>query len=94
MIEGGFSDAALWNRSSVDLRSSEIIAQILDRGCLDDWRQLYKLCAQDRALRQRVADCVFSVPLAYGHFWLAALTSLGEDVRIDGRLPKYEDFGT
>jgi len=29
---------ALWNRSHLDLRSDEILAQILDRGSMDDWR--------------------------------------------------------
>ena len=29
---------ALWNRTHLDLRSDEILAQILDRGSMDDWR--------------------------------------------------------
>jgi len=37
---------------------------------------------------------VLTVPLAYGHFWLAALAGLGVDVRIDRRLPAYDSHGT
>ncbi len=31
------------NRSSLDLTRDEILAQILDRGRMDDWRALYAL---------------------------------------------------
>lgn len=44
---------ALWNRSHLDLRSDEILAQILDRGTLEDWRALYELARTDPALRTR-----------------------------------------
>ncbi|MEW6754917.1 MAG: hypothetical protein AB1505_28630 [Candidatus Latescibacterota bacterium] len=94
MSDQGFSAAALWNRTHVDLRSREIIAQILDRGSLDDWRHLYRLCARDAELRQRVTAVVLTVPLAHGHFWLAALAGLGVDVQVDRRLPAYDSYGT
>ena len=45
---------ALWNRHRLDLRSDEALAQILDRGDLDDWREIYRLAAEDAALRRRI----------------------------------------
>lgn len=69
-----------WNRSRLDLASSEVLAQVLDRGDLPAWRQLYALAAEDPALRQRMLDVVRRVPLPYPSFWLAALASLGEPV--------------
>lgn len=74
------SSIALWNRSHLDLRSEEIIAQILDRGEPRDWRELYRLARLDPELRARIHRVVLRVPLAYGHFWLAALAALGERV--------------
>ena len=40
---------ALWNRSALDLRSDEILAQILERGDLASWRVLYAQARSDRA---------------------------------------------
>ena len=37
-----------WNRSRLDLRSDEVLAQILDRGDLAAWKELYALAAEDR----------------------------------------------
>ncbi len=74
------SSRALWNRAYLDLRSEETIAQILDRGELSDWRELYRLARGDSALRERMHRVVRRVPLAYGHFWLAALANIGEAV--------------
>lgn len=82
---------ALWNRGHLDLRSDETIAQLLDRGELDGWRELYRIARQDADLRRRIAKVVERVPLAYGHFWLAALCSLGEPVEMDRELPRAED---
>lgn len=79
---------ALWNRSELDLRSLETLAQILDRGELQAWRELAELCLEDGALRARVRRVVLSVPLAYGHFWLAALANMGEPVELDAELPR------
>ncbi len=79
---------ALWNRSRFDLRSDEILAQLLDRGDLLDWRELYAMARTDEALRQRIARIVARVPLPYGHFWLAALASLGHPVDWDSELPE------
>jgi hypothetical protein len=84
---------ALWNRSVLDLRSDEILAQILDRGEMDSWRPLYRLAAADSDLRRRIARIVRTVPLALPRFWLAALASLGEDVDLGAPVPRYDECG-
>jgi hypothetical protein len=73
----------------VDLSSDEVLAQILDRGRMEDWRALYALAKNDRALRQRIARIVSTVPLPLPRFWLAALSSLGEEVDLGVELPVY-----
>lgn len=82
---------ALWNRSSLDLRSDETLAQILDRGSVEDFRALYGIAAGDAELRRRIHCIVLRVPLPMAHFWLAALESLGEVVDYDCDLPNYAD---
>jgi hypothetical protein len=82
---------ALWNRSHLDLRSEETLAQLLDRGTLDDWRELYRLARRDEELRARLARIVSRVLLGFPHFWRAALASLGEPVDFDAPVP--EDLG-
>ncbi|HVE85008.1 MAG TPA: hypothetical protein VND93_19290, partial [Myxococcales bacterium] len=54
---------ALWNWSSLDLTDNEQLAQILDRGTMDDWRELYRLAKGDPALRQRLVTIIYRVPL-------------------------------
>lgn len=80
---------ALWNRSHLDLRSDEILAQILDRGTMDDWRALFALASTDPSLRTRIKHVVETVPLPLPRLWLAALASLGEDVDFARTLPSY-----
>ena len=82
---------ALWNHSRLDLRSEEMLAQLLDRGTLDDWRELYRLARRDDELRARLGRIVSRVPVGYPHFWRAALASLGEPV--DFAAPPPEDRG-
>jgi hypothetical protein len=84
---------ALWNRTELDLRSDEMLAQILDRGDLTDWRELFALAKADPALRRRIIDVVARVPVPLPRLWLAALASLGEQVDLDMALPRYEDAG-
>ena len=79
-----------WNRSRFDLRSDEMLAQILDRGDLDAWKELYALARGDAALRRRILAVVRRVPLPYPAFWLAALASLGETVDWTAPLPRDE----
>ena len=81
---------ALWNRSLLDLRSDEIVAQILDRGDMHDWRALYRLAREDAELRGRILRIVLTVPVPLPHFWLAALRSAGEDVDVGARTPSYD----
>jgi hypothetical protein len=80
-----------WNRNRLDLASDEMLAQVLDRGDIEAWRELYHLAAVDEGLRQRVLAIVRRVPLAYPRFWLAALGSLGE--AIDWTVPPPQDPG-
>lgn len=85
---------ALWNRGALDLRSDEILAQILDRGEMDAWRDLYRLAAHDGELRARIRHVVLTVPLPLPHFWLATLVSLGESVDMGAPVPSYEGTWT
>jgi len=80
-----------WNRSRMDLASDEVLAQVLDRGDLAAWRELYQLAAGDERLRRRILAVVHRVPLPYPSFWRAALASLGE--AIDWAVPLPEDRG-
>jgi hypothetical protein len=80
-----------WNRSRFDLASDEVLAQILDRGDLASWQELYELACSDPALRQRILGVVRRVPLPYPSFWLAAMASLGEAV--DWATPLPQDTG-
>ncbi len=81
---------ALWNRNGLDLRSDEVVAQILDRGELAAWRALYRLASEDATLRRRIERIVREVPLPLPRFWLAALASLGEDVDLGAPVPPYD----
>ncbi len=82
---------ALWNRTSLDLASDEVLAQILDRGEMEAWRELFAAARQDACLRRRILAVVKSVPLPLPCFWLAALASLGEPVDFDDPRPAYCD---
>ena len=82
---------ALWNRDRLDLRSDETLAQILDRGEMAAWRELYSRAAADASLRRRIRDIAQRVPIGYPGFWLAAVASLGEEV--DWAAPLPEDPG-
>lgn len=82
---------ALWNRNALDLRSDEVLAQILDRGEMDAWRELYKLAQADVDLQRRIATIVMTVPLPLPRFWLAALASLGLPVDLAAPVPSYAD---
>jgi hypothetical protein len=68
---------ALWNRDQFDLNSDEILAQLLDRGSLEDWRALYDLAEADAVLRGRIVALIKTVPMYLPYFWLAAMESLG-----------------
>ena len=76
------SSQALWNRNRLDLESDEVLAQILDRGELEAWRELYRLAAgpgEDAArLRRRILRLCRTVPLPFPHLFIAAMGALGE----------------
>lgn len=82
---------ALWNRSHLDLRSDEVLAQILDRGELAAWRELYRLASgpsQEAAdLRWRIVRICTTVPIAFPHLFLAAMGALGETLDPYPELP-------
>ena len=80
---------ALWNRARLALDSDEVLAQILDRGEIAAWRELYRLALTDPALRARITRIVLTVPLPLPRFWLAALADLGEPVDMVAALPDY-----
>jgi hypothetical protein len=85
---------ALWNRDAFVLESDEVLAQILDRGELAAWRELYRMAGIDAHLRARIRRIVLTVPVALPHFWLAALASLGEAVDVSARVPDYYEATT
>lgn len=76
------TSSALWNRSRLALESDEVLAQILDRGELAAWRELYRLAAgtgeDAAALRRRILRLCSTVPLAFPHLFIAAMGALGE----------------
>lgn len=82
--------AAAWNRTHADVSSDEFLAQLLDRGEIDAWRELYALARTDVELRRRLHRIVRRVPLPLPRFWLAALATLGEPVDLHVELPSYE----
>jgi len=75
---------ALWNRSRLDLDSDEVLAQLLDRGELEAWRELYRMASgpgEDAAkLRRRILRLCRTVPLSFPHLFIAAMGSLGEPI--------------
>lgn len=80
---------ALWNRSLLALESDEVLAQILDRGEIAAWRELYALSRVDPVLRRRIVRIILTVPLPLPRFWLAALADLGEPVDVAAAVPDY-----
>ena len=81
--------SAMWNRSRVAIGSDEVLAQILDRGTMADWRHLYKMATGDPLLRARLRRIVLTVPLPLPRFWLAALAGLGEVVDVSTPVQDY-----
>lgn len=85
---------ALWNRSRFKLESDEVLAQILDRGEIGAWREVYRMARADPTLRKRIARIVATVPLPLPRLWLAALADLGEPVDVGGPVPDYYEQTT
>ena len=82
-----------WNRTEIDLRSDEVLAQLMEVGEPVAWRALYALATEDVELRRRMHRIVLNVPLPTPYFWLTALASLGEWVDYDSRLPPFGEQG-
>lgn len=78
----------MWNRSAVDLRSDEQLAQLMDRGTLTDWAELRNLANNDASLRARMRTIVETVEIGFPGYWLALLSSMGESVDWDRPLPR------
>ncbi len=79
---------AFWNRSSVDLRSDEQLAQLMDRGSVADWATLRDLALVDGSLRTRMRTIVERVEIGFPGFWLALLAGMGEPVDWNKALPR------
>lgn len=73
---------ALWNRAGFALESDEVLAQLLDRGEIDAWRELYRLASgpgdEAAALRRRILRISRTIPLSFPHVFIAAMGALGE----------------
>ena len=80
---------ALWNRTRCDLENDEMLAQTLNRGEIEVWRDVYRRAKSDARLRQRMTRIVLTVPTPLPRFWLAALASLGESVDLGAPVPDY-----
>ena len=80
---------ALWNRSEANWDSDEVLAQILERGTMADWREIYLRAEGDRGFRERLTRLVLTVPLPLPRFWLAALANLDPNVDVGAEVPDY-----
>ena len=73
---------ALWNRRRADLESDEVLAQLIDRGEIEVWREIYRLASGDAPeavrLRARIVQICRKVPVGFPHLFLAAMVHLGE----------------
>lgn len=86
------SSKAFWNRSSVDLRSDEQLAQLMDRGSVGDWAVLRDLAMADASLRTRMRKIVEGVEIGFPGFWLSLLASMGEPVDWSRPLPRNQSL--
>ncbi len=89
MTEAIARSRARGNRDALDLRSDEVLAQLLDRGEVAAWRDLYQMARADAELQARIHRIVLTVPVTLPHFWLAALGSLGHAVDFGAPVPDY-----
>lgn len=75
---------ALWNRGTFALESDEVLAQLLDRGEVEAWREIYRLASgsgeEAAALRRRILRLCQTVPLSFPHLFIAAMEALAGPV--------------
>jgi hypothetical protein len=71
---------ALWNRTGLALESDEVLAQLLDRGEIEAWRELYRMASgpgeEAARLRRRILRLCQTVPLSFPHLFIAAMGAL------------------
>jgi hypothetical protein len=86
---------ALWNRQRLALESDEVLAQILDRGELEAWREIYRLASgpgeEAAQLRRRILHLCRTVPLSFPHLFIAAMGALGETIEPYPNVPPPAD---
>lgn len=86
---------ALWNRTGLALESDEVLAQLLDRGELEAWRELYRMAsgssAEAAALRRRILRLCQTVPIAFPHLFIAAMEALGGPIEPYPTVPQFPD---
>ncbi len=89
------SSRTLWNRRRLALESDEVLAQVLDRGEIEAWREIYRLASgsgeQSSTLRRRIIRLCQSVPLSFPHLFLAAVGALGERLEPYPEVPEPVD---
>lgn len=80
---------ALWNREGLALESDEVLAQLLDRGEIEAWRELYRMASgpgeEAATLRRRILRICQTVPLSFPHLFIAAMGAL------EGPIEPYPD---
>lgn len=86
---------ALWNRTHLALESDEVLAQILDRGELEAWREIYRLASgpgeEAARLRRRILRLCQTVPLSFPYLFIAAMGALGERIEPYPSVPPSAD---
>ncbi len=69
-----------------------MLAQLLDRGEPDVWREIFTMAKTSPILGKRIVRGCLTVPLGFPHLFLAAMEALGEDVPCDPILPRELDL--
>jgi hypothetical protein len=86
---------ALWNRTGLALDSDEVLAQLLDRGELEAWRELYRLASgpgeEAATLRRRILRLCQTVPLSFPHLFIAAMGALEGPIEPYPKVPPPAD---
>ncbi len=77
------------------LEIAEVLAQLLDRGEIAAWRELYRLASgsgeEAVALRRRILRLCQTVPLSFPHLFIAAMGALEGSVEPYPNVPPPAD---